>query len=65
MPVIYLDTFIQASPRLVFNLSRSIDLHKESMTRHREEVVEGRKQACWKKASQLHGRQTTCLPPGH
>ena len=43
MPRIYLETFIKASPQLVFNLSRSIDLHKASMTHHREEVMMGRK----------------------
>jgi ligand-binding SRPBCC domain-containing protein len=41
MPLIYLETMINASPQLVFDLSRSVDLHKASMTHHREEIVDG------------------------
>ena len=41
MPLIHLTTFIQAPIQRVFDLSRNIDLHKESMRRHREEAVAG------------------------
>jgi len=41
MPLIHLTTFIQAPIERVFDLSRNIDLHKESMRRHREEAVAG------------------------
>ena len=41
MPLIYLETIIHASPEVVFDLSRSVDLHKASMTHHREEIVAG------------------------
>lgn len=41
MPVIHLETFISAAPQTVFDLSRSVDLHKASMTRHKEEVING------------------------
>jgi ligand-binding SRPBCC domain-containing protein len=41
MPVINLQTFINAPIEVVFDLSRSIDLHKSSMLHHKEEVVAG------------------------
>ncbi|RYZ61778.1 MAG: cell division protein [Chitinophagaceae bacterium] len=41
MPLIHLQTFINASPETVFDLSRSVDLHKASMTHHREEIIDG------------------------
>ena len=41
MPLIYLETFINALPEVVFDLRRSVDLHKVSMTHHREEVIDG------------------------
>jgi ligand-binding SRPBCC domain-containing protein len=41
MPTIHLTTFIAAPVERVFDLSRSIDLHKQSMTRHKEEAVAG------------------------
>lgn len=41
MPTIHLTTFIEAPAERVFDLSRNIDLHKESMARHREEAVAG------------------------
>ena len=42
MVTIELRTFIAAPPERVFDLSRSIDLHKLSMERSREEAVAGR-----------------------
>jgi ligand-binding SRPBCC domain-containing protein len=42
MPVIHLTTFIEAPPQRVFDLSRSIDLHKKSMEATKEEVIGGR-----------------------
>ena len=39
MPNIHLTTFIAAPVERVFDLSRNIDLHKESMTKHKEEAV--------------------------
>lgn len=41
MPNIHLTTFIAAPVERVFDLSRNIDLHKQSMTRHREEAIAG------------------------
>ncbi len=41
MPTIHLTTFIAAPAKRVFDLSRSIDLHKESMKHHNEEPVAG------------------------
>jgi ligand-binding SRPBCC domain-containing protein len=41
MPMIYLETFIKASPEVVFDLSRSIELHKSSMAHHKEKVIAG------------------------
>lgn len=39
MPVIHLTNFIAAPVERVFDLSRSIDLHKHSMTKHKEEPI--------------------------
>ena len=41
MSTIHLTTFIQAPPPRVFDLSRSIDLHKKSMSHTGEEAVGG------------------------
>jgi len=41
MPKIHLTTFIAAPIERVFDLSRNIQLHKESMKRHKEEAVAG------------------------
>ena len=41
MPIIHLTTFIAAPIERVFDLSRSIELHKKSMTDYREEAVAG------------------------
>lgn len=41
MPLIHLTTFIAAPVERVFDLSRHIQLHKESMKRHKEEAVAG------------------------
>lgn len=41
MPTIHLTTFIAAPIRVVFDLSRHIGLHKESMSKYREEAVAG------------------------
>jgi ligand-binding SRPBCC domain-containing protein len=41
MPYIHLTTFIAAPVERVFNLSRSIDLHKQSMKRYSEAAVQG------------------------
>ncbi len=41
MPTIHLTTFIAAPHDVVFDLSRHIGLHKESMSRHKEEAVAG------------------------
>lgn len=41
MPIIYLETFIHALPQVVFDLSRSVDLHKASMRHHNEEIIDG------------------------
>jgi len=49
MPVIHLQTLIKAPVDVVFNLSRSVDLHKSSMTHHQEEVVDVVKRGLMKK----------------
>jgi ligand-binding SRPBCC domain-containing protein len=41
MPTIHLTTFIAAPPDRVFDLSRSIDLHKKSLAHTREEAIGG------------------------
>ena len=41
MPVIHLTTFIAAPVDIVFDLSRNVELHKKSMTHHKEEAVAG------------------------
>lgn len=42
MPLIKLTTFVKAPLERVFDLSRSIDLHKKSMSRYGEKPVSGR-----------------------
>lgn len=41
MPLLYLETVINAPQQVVFDLSRSVDLHKASMTHHKEEIIAG------------------------
>lgn len=41
MPFIHLTTFIAAPQDRVFDLSRSVDLHKASMKHHEEKIVDG------------------------
>lgn len=41
MPTIHLTTFIAAPVNIVFDLSRHIGMHKESMASHKEEAVAG------------------------
>ena len=41
MPTIHLTTFVAAPVDRVFDLSRNIDLHKHSMSKHKEEAVAG------------------------
>lgn len=41
MPTIHLTTFIKAPAQVVFDLSRHIGLHKESMSAYKEEAVAG------------------------
>jgi ligand-binding SRPBCC domain-containing protein len=41
MPTIHLTTFIAAPVSRVFDLARSVDVHKQSMKRHQEEAVAG------------------------
>jgi ligand-binding SRPBCC domain-containing protein len=42
MPLLHLTTFIAAPAKRVFDLSRSIDLHRSSMGHHQEAAVAGR-----------------------
>ncbi|WGQ10836.1 SRPBCC family protein [Pedobacter gandavensis] len=42
MPTLYLSTFILATPAIVFDLSRSIDLHQISTQQTQERVIAGR-----------------------
>jgi|SRR5437773_11290952 len=41
MPLIHLTTFIEAPVERVFDLSRNVELHKESMRQHKDEAVAG------------------------
>ena len=41
MPTIHLTTFIAAPADVVFDLSRNVDLHKQSMKEYKEEAVGG------------------------
>ena len=41
MPKIHLTTFIQAPADRVFDLSRNVDLHKQSMAKYNETPVAG------------------------
>ena len=41
MPTIHLTTFIAAPVERVFDLSRSIEVHKKSMHKHKEQAVAG------------------------
>ncbi|HEY0042718.1 MAG TPA: SRPBCC family protein [Flavisolibacter sp.] len=41
MAVIHVETFIKAPVEIVFDLSRSVDLHKSSMAHHKEEIIAG------------------------
>ena len=41
MPTIHLTTFIAAPVNVVFDLSRNIDLHRQSMSTYKEEAVAG------------------------
>ena len=41
MPIIHLTTFIAAPVQVVFDLSRHIGLHKESMANYKEDAVSG------------------------
>ena len=41
MPTIHLTTFVAAPVNVVFDLSRSVELHKRSMSQYKEEAVAG------------------------
>lgn len=41
MPTIHLTTFIAAPVNVVFDLSRNVELHKQSMKKYNEEAVAG------------------------
>ena len=41
MPTIHITTFIAAPVSRVFDLARNVDVHKESMNKHKEEAVAG------------------------
>lgn len=41
MPFIHLTTFIAAPQERIFDLSRSVDLHKASMKHYEEKIVDG------------------------
>lgn len=57
MPTIHLTTFIAAPVNIVFDLSRHIDLHKESMISYKEEAVAGTRFGLIEKMKLLPGRQ--------
>ena len=49
MALIRLQTFIKAPNQIVFDLSRSVDLHKLSMKHHKEEIIGGVRHGLMKK----------------
>ena len=55
MPTIHLTTFIAAPADVVFDLSRHIDLHKESMSKFKEEAVAGRERQKARHDEARHG----------
>jgi ligand-binding SRPBCC domain-containing protein len=78
MPTIHLTTFIEAPIERVFDLSRSIDLHKKSMAHTGEEAVGGvtmglinlQEYVIWKarhlgKTRMLKSRITEMVRPGN
>lgn len=56
MPLVSLQTFVKAPPQRVFDLSRSVDLHRESMTHHAEEIVAGVRQGLMNKGDTVTWR---------
>lgn len=58
MPTIYLETFIDASPNIVFDLSRSVDLHKASMHHHNEQIIDGVKNGLMNKGDTVTWKAT-------
>lgn len=56
MPLIQLQTFINAPVRVVLDLSRSVDLHKTSMKNHKEEIVDGVKRGLMKEGDTVTWR---------
>lgn len=61
MPTIHLTTFIAAPANRVFDLSRNIDLHKESMKGHAEEAVSGVRFGLIEEKKQSPGKQSIFL----
>ena len=57
MPLIHLTTFIAAPIERVFDLSRSIDLHKKSMAHTNEQAVAGTTTGLIEFRKRLPGKQ--------
>jgi ligand-binding SRPBCC domain-containing protein len=53
MALIRLQTFIKAPNQIVFDLSRSVDLHKLSMKHHKEEIIAGVRHGLMKKGDKV------------
>ena len=58
MPLIHLETLIKAPQEVVFNLSRSVDLHKSSMKHHNEEIIDGLSAGLMKKGDTVTWQAT-------
>lgn len=56
MPLLHLETFIKAPAGVVFDLSRSVDLHKTSMQNHNEEIIDGVRQGLMNKGDTVTWR---------
>lgn len=56
MPLLHLETFVKAPAKLVFDLSRSVDLHKASMQHHNEEIIDGVRQGLMNKGDAVTWR---------
>lgn len=56
MPLLILQTFINAAPPVVYDLSRSLEVHQTSMTHHPEKVVGGRRHGLMNKGDTVTWR---------
>ena len=56
MPLIILETCIKAPREIIFDLSRSLDLHRLSMDRYREEIIDGKQKGLMQRGDEVTWR---------